>query len=475
VCAGQQTIRIPAGTYSLTQTGRLEENNATGDLDILDDVSIIGESMPIIDGNATDRVFDIHDGSVVEMTGIVIQNGIIPVALEGKGGGIQNEGSLTATGVLIRNNTGSPRGTNGAGGIYNGIDATAHISHSAIVSNYTEEGAGGVVNFGTLTLDNVTISGNDAYGIFNAGQLEILYSTITNNLPYQIESHGDAPASISNSIVSGYPGWDTCRGTFVSGGYNIEYASPDIDPGADCNFTQSSDLVGVDPLLLPLSDYDGVTLPFHAFDSASPALDSADPANCSGTDQRGVARPVGAGCDRGAIEMTDMISLPDVPVATAPPAFEPPELIQFILTVQVPANCRQGPGTAYAVVNSALPGQQIQVSGKSADGTWWYSQVKNDKCWISNVAGTPTGDLSQLTIVPAPPTPVPTETKAPAEEKPVEQNPEPTNTTVAEPDNDGDGYPFGVDCNDKDPKINPGAVETLNDKVDNNCNGDYTK
>jgi uncharacterized protein YraI len=154
---------------------------------------------------------------------------------------------------------------------------------------------------------------------------------------------------------------------------------------------------------------------------------------------------------------------------------ETPNSTGFILIIQVPANCRQGPGTAYPVVNSALPGQQIQVSGKSADGTWWYSQVKNDKCWISNVAGTPTGDLSQLTIIPAPPTPVPTETKAPAEEKPVEQNPEPTNTTVAEPDNDGDGYPFSVDCNDKDPKINPGAVETLNDKVDNNCNGDYTK
>ena len=37
-CGGEQTVRIPEGTYSLTLTGRNEENNATGDLDILDRV-----------------------------------------------------------------------------------------------------------------------------------------------------------------------------------------------------------------------------------------------------------------------------------------------------------------------------------------------------------------------------------------------------------------------------------------------------
>jgi len=474
VCAGEQVIRIPAGTYSLTLTGGNEENNATGDLDILDGVRIIGDGMPVIDGNASDRVFDIKVGATVDMSGIVIQNGLIPeyTGFAGSGGGIRNSGNLTATGVLIRDNTDAPRGTNGGGGITNQNGGTVRISHSAIVSNYSEEGAGGVANYGGMTLDNVTISGNDAYGIYSygTGTLEILFSTITNNLPYQIQG-SVFQVLISNSIISGDPEWDTCRGgAFVSGGFNIEYASPDIDPGANCNFTESSDLVGVDPLLLPLSDYDGVTLPIHALDPASPAIDSADPSDCSGTDQRGVARPQGAACDRGAYEWAQEISLPELPVATAPPEFEPPELIPFILTIQVPANCRQGPGVAYAVANSALPGEQVQVLGKSADGSWWYSQLKNDKCWISNIAGTPQGDLNLLQVIPAPPTPEPTATEASG------PDPEPTQPPVnTDPDNDGDGYPFSQDCNDKDAKINPGAFETPDDKVDSNCNGDDDK
>ncbi len=182
-----------------------------------------------------------------------------------------------------------------------------------------------------------------------------------------------------------------------------------------------------------------------------------------------MARPQGLGCDRGAYEWAQEISLPDIPVATAPPEFEPPELIPFILVIQVSANCRQGPGTVYEVVNSALPGEQVQVIGKNDDGTWWYSKVDNDKCFISNIAGTPPGDLSLLSVIPDPPKPVPTEPPVP-EEKPV-----PTDEVIIELDYDGDGYPASTDCNDKDPKINPGAVEMLKDNVDSNCNGDINK
>jgi len=39
------------------------------------------------------------------------------------------------------------------------------------------------------------------------------------------------------------------------------------------------------------------------------------------------------------------------------------------------------------------------------------------------------------------------------------------------PDNDHDGYPDGIDCNDDNDQIHPGATEVCDDGVDNNCNG----
>jgi CSLREA domain-containing protein len=103
-CSGEQVVRIPGGTYSLALTGAGEDSNASGDLDILDRVRIVGDGMPVIDGNASDRVLDIRSGVVVNMAGLVVQNGSISLrgGIDGDGGGIQNLGNLVATNMLIR-------------------------------------------------------------------------------------------------------------------------------------------------------------------------------------------------------------------------------------------------------------------------------------------------------------------------------------------------------------------------------------
>ncbi len=40
-----------------------------------------------------------------------------------------------------------------------------------------------------------------------------------------------------------------------------------------------------------------------------------------------------------------------------------------------------------------------------------------------------------------------------------------------DPDRDFDGYPASIDCNNFDPRINPGTSEVCGDGIDNNCNG----
>ena len=91
---GPDTLEIPEGTFVLGITGTGEDAAATGDLDITDDLTIIGAGMDltIIDGGGNDRVFHIVGAITVDIDGMKIQNG---VAVGAAGGGVLNEGSLT--------------------------------------------------------------------------------------------------------------------------------------------------------------------------------------------------------------------------------------------------------------------------------------------------------------------------------------------------------------------------------------------
>ena len=68
--SGNDTILLPAGTYTLTIAGGNENNNATGDLDIFPTSSAVprtltiqgsGATTTVVDGNQLDRVFHLID------------------------------------------------------------------------------------------------------------------------------------------------------------------------------------------------------------------------------------------------------------------------------------------------------------------------------------------------------------------------------------------------------------------------------
>src|SRR5258706_1290605 len=136
-CPGIQTIRIPAGTYVLNLTGAYEDLNRTGDLDIIDGLNVIGEGTPVIDGNHSDRIFDIKVEATVDMTGLLVQNGL----LLDNGGGILNHGTLHIHNSTISHNS-TGEGAWGDGGGICSAGPLLTIDHSEINWNSSSIGGG---------------------------------------------------------------------------------------------------------------------------------------------------------------------------------------------------------------------------------------------------------------------------------------------------------------------------------------------
>ena len=214
-------------------------------------------------------------------------------------GAIYNSGTLTVNNSTFSGNVSLYGGFSESGGaIYNVGTLTVNNSTFSDNSVEDEEGFGGAIyNYGTLNVSNSTFSGNSAdFGgaIYNyGGALTVSNSTFSDNSAE--EGLGGAilnggSATLKNTIVANSPSGGNCSGAFSDGDGNLSY--PDTTcPG-----------INADPLLGSLADNGGPTQTM-ALDTNSPAIDAAVDANCPATDQRGVARPQGAGCDIGAYEV----------------------------------------------------------------------------------------------------------------------------------------------------------------------------
>jgi uncharacterized repeat protein (TIGR01451 family) len=157
-------IKTP-GDYRLTLNGPDEDNNATGDLDILQSLDIIndtnGGAVTIrADGlTSPDRIFDVGPNGQalsVSFKGVAIQNGSAPA-----GGAIRvpSPSDLTLDSDLVQNNT---AGGGGGGAIFM-LAGDLTLTNSKILNN-TATGSGGAVlqAGGDLTIAGSLISGNQA-------------------------------------------------------------------------------------------------------------------------------------------------------------------------------------------------------------------------------------------------------------------------------------------------------------------------
>ena len=153
------TIILPAGTFTLTIPGAGEDASATGDLDITRSVIIKGKSTTstIVDGNNLDRVFQILGGKVS------IQNLTIEHGRAAQGAGLLNSGgklSLSAVQVIgnVAVGTAGLNGVNGLGG-----GAVGGNGSPGTAGGLAE--GGGIFNAaGSLTITKSVISANEAVG-----------------------------------------------------------------------------------------------------------------------------------------------------------------------------------------------------------------------------------------------------------------------------------------------------------------------
>ena len=110
--AGADTISLSADLYALTLAGTSEDASLSGDLDVTDDLTLIGagESSTIIDGGALDRVLDLRPGTArtIAITALTLRNGFIDsnFSLIAGGAGLQvgSGVSLALDHVTIRDN-----------------------------------------------------------------------------------------------------------------------------------------------------------------------------------------------------------------------------------------------------------------------------------------------------------------------------------------------------------------------------------
>lgn len=141
---GYDVVLVPAGIYTLTKTGE-DDIGVYGDLDILTDMAVtgVGQDATVVDGNGTDRVFDIFNADV-DLKLMTVRNG---QTAGGAGGGCIRVDDGSGTGgsqeVLIEGVRATGCQSDGAGGVL-----AAQVDGQSLLtireSAFADSGTGGL-------------------------------------------------------------------------------------------------------------------------------------------------------------------------------------------------------------------------------------------------------------------------------------------------------------------------------------------
>ena len=317
---GEDVVVLRPGFYQLEILGD-DDAAASGDLDVTDALSILGDGAPdtaIFAGGSNgllgDRILDVGAGTSLVLRDLQLVSGRAP----GDGGGIRNRGTLT----MLRSEIAGCVATGNGGAIFSDAGSTLTVTESALITSTAVSG-GGIATSGETQLANVTLDSNQAQtggGIYRSSASHLVLNNVTLTFNSATIKGGGIFAEssvfvglaprLTNSLLAANiaPSDPDCSGSFDSS-YNVIANATGCDGASAANH----DLLGtaqspLDAKLGALRVQGGDTHT-HEILAGSPAIDAGNPAAagegaCEATDQRGAGRPAGLRCDAGAFEVT---------------------------------------------------------------------------------------------------------------------------------------------------------------------------
>lgn len=293
--SGADTITF-ADDYTITLTAGLPTTSSN--------ITISGAGRSVtIQGNNTQHMLINFSGGTLTIETLTISE-MFSSASGATGGAIGNAGTLNVNNSFFSDNrvTGASYG----GGAILNYSGTTTISNSIFTGNAANTSGGAIqVHSGTVSIHNSTFVDNTA-GTFgggvhvSGGSANIINVTFLDNAAGNGGSvyNESGTITLKNSLLAtDIFGMVNCGGTITADTDNIA-------TDTTCN---SATPVDFDQLKIgTLGNYGGNTQTIPLL-PGSPAIDAGDAATCaaapvSGLDQRGIARPFGAGCDVGAYE-----------------------------------------------------------------------------------------------------------------------------------------------------------------------------
>jgi hypothetical protein len=281
---------ITGSSFTGNQTASAVDE-ADGTLDLFD-LTLSNSTIEANTVTSSDQAFAAVFPDKLTMTGSTIDhNTVSSPGGTASGGGVATTRPVTATNSTITDNTASGSVANGGG-----IDQALNASD---LSESTRSSAWGGRHHGFQAQASPT-------------GVTLMYTTVVDNTASTGANLAVSSLDLFGTVVASPHGSANCAvsGAVTSNGYNFS-------DDASCSLLSAGDQQNAgDPKLAAIASAGGPT-PTRVPETGSRLIDAIPVGSCQAdgaagvaTDQRGVRRPQGAGCDIGAVEVVPPVVVP---------------------------------------------------------------------------------------------------------------------------------------------------------------------